>query len=115
MTEPINKIPKIPQLKIEPQHKYEVMVRDLTTGEIIYLNESNAGVCCTMEKLDKLGAVIEGQHQNFGWGNPYLQWYTFDQLSTWFKTILPEVFKEAQRLGVVSTDFDLEELFKGKN
>lgn len=111
----INKISQIPEIKIEPQHRYEVQIKDVETGEVVYLNESKAGIICTIEKITHLGIEIEGVHQNVAWGNPYVQWYCFDQLNMWFKKKMPQVMKEAQRLGFLkSFNVDFDELFKEK-
>ena len=107
----INKIPSDPNVQVEPQHEYEVRVTDLKTGEIMYLDRSFAGVMCTMEEVKKIGVEVEGERQNVGWGNPYLQWYTFDQLGKWFKKEIPKVFAEAQRIGAIKSTINLEDLF----
>ncbi len=68
----------------------------------------------SIEKITHLGPMIEGQHQGVYWGNPYVQFYCFDQLKQQFKRKLPEVFKECERLGFIKTNVNFDEMFNEK-
>lgn len=103
----INEIPKDAQISPGPQHRYEVIVRDIENEKIIYRNIGYAGTCSIMEKVTEFGLNPAGIHQLFAFGNPILQFYCYDQLQKWFKTEgFPKTMAELKRLGFVSGDVD---------
>lgn len=113
----INKIENI--MKVEtgkPQLKYEVTIKDLKTGEILYQNDSFAGMACTVEKVTGFGAVMEGQHQVVAWGHPMAEWYALDQMTQWFKNNADKFVDTLVANGVLSGDTEmLKRMFKGKS
>ena len=112
----INDIPTDPEIKPGPQHRYEIIVRDIEAEKVIYRNINFAGVFCGIEKVIKFGPEPEGTHQLFAFGNPIHQFYCTDQLQKWFKNQgLPETMKELQRLGFVNSNVEnWDDFFKGR-
>lgn len=105
-------------MKVEvgkPQVKYQIRVMDLKTGEIMYQDDSFAGVICTVEKVTNFGAVMEGVHQVIAWGHPMVEFYAVDQLQTWFKKNGPAFLETLVKNGVIKGDTDwLKKIINGK-
>lgn len=101
----INKIPEQPVVSEEPQRQYELTVRDLKTGEIIYQDTGYGGVMCFMEEIKSMKVVnneleIEGNHQHMIWGHPFVSVYCMDHLGKYFDKFLPVVMEELKRKGI---------------
>lgn len=114
--EPINKIPEDFYIAKEKQHRYQLSVTDIETGEVLYLNQGFAGIMATMESVKAFGLEVEGTHQTMAWGHPMLQMYCMDQLTKVMQKKLPEVVNELERLGYLkqSTIDDLNQWIKRK-
>lgn len=112
----INDIPKDVQIEPGPQHRYEIIVRDIENEKIIYRNINFAGIFCSMEKVVAFGPEPEGMHQLLAFGNPILQFYCADQLGKWFKEEgMPKTMEELKRRGFIKTNIeDFGEFFGGK-
>lgn len=110
----INDIPEHVQIEPGPQHRYEIIIRDIENEKVIYRNINFAGVFCGMEKVIAFGPEPEGQHQVFAFGNPILQFYSVDQLQKWFNTEgMPKTMAELKRRGFIQTNIeDFNEFFK---
>jgi hypothetical protein len=85
----INKIQqKYGELIISPAHeKFIITIQSAKTREIIYEWESESGVFCSAERIDKVdseSATIEGNCQHFAWGHPAKQVFALDQLRQFF-------------------------------
>jgi len=98
-----------------PQKNFQIRVMDKKTGEIMYQDESFAGVICTVEEVKSFGAEMEGTHQVIAWGHPMAQFYAVDQLKKWFLEN-GEVFIDTLiKNGVIKGDTGwLKNLFKKK-
>lgn len=111
----INDIPENVQIEPGPQHRYEIIVRDIENEKVIYRNINFAGVFCGMEKVVAFGPEPEGVHQLFAFGNPILQFYCADQLQKWFKDEgLPKTMAELKRRGFIQTNIENFDEFFGK-
>jgi len=95
---PINKIPEDFFIAREKQHRYQVSVTDIETGEVIYLNQSYAGVMCSSEKIKSFGLVIEDHHQSFAWGPVMMQMHDFSMLDRTMRNKLPMLLDELEKL-----------------
>jgi len=99
-----------------PQKKYRITLEDTETGEILYQNESFAGMGCSVERVDSFGAEITGQHQVFGWGHPMAQWYALDQQQKWFKDNGEKFIENLEANGVIGGDIEfLKRVFRKKS
>lgn len=97
----VNNIPKDFYIKKEKQHRYQVTVSDIDTQEVMYINDSFAGLLCTMEEVTGFdGLSVEGKHQFMAWGNPMLQVYCYDQTRLEMKKKLPLLIAELEKMGV---------------
>lgn len=112
----INKIENTMRIEVgRPQKKYEITVKDTETGEILYQNESFAGMSCTVEKVTSFGATMEGQHQVISWGHPMAAWYALDQMQIWFRENYDKFIDTLAANGVISGDIDvLKKAFRKK-
>lgn len=109
----INEIPKDPQIEAEPQHRYEITVKDMETGKVIYQNIGHAGVATIMEHVKVFGPDVEGDHQHLAWGNPILQMYCYDQLNRWFKEEgFIRTMEELERRGFIKVSGNIKDMFK---
>jgi hypothetical protein len=99
---PINKIKNKAEIKNGvPQKWYQVTVREVETGEILYNQKSRGGVACTMEQIFKVtGTTIEGNHQLIGWGHIFTQLYGRDRIDEFIKEKAPEIVAEMEKAGV---------------
>lgn len=104
---PTNEIPEEVQIKPGPQHRYELIIRDIENEKIMYRQINFAGVFCGVEKVVAFGPEPEGQHQVFAFGNPIMQFYAFDQLQKWFREDgMPRTMAELKRQGFIHTNID---------
>lgn len=99
---PINKIRGKAEVKNGvPQKWYQVTVRDVETGEVLYNEKSRGGVACTMEQIFKVtGTEIEGNHQLVGWGHIFTQLYGRDRINEFIQEKTPEIVEEMEKQGV---------------
>ncbi|MCH7541860.1 hypothetical protein IH981_03775, partial [Patescibacteria group bacterium] len=79
---------------------------DKEAGEILYQNDSYAGILCTVEQVKNFGDEMEGQHQVAGWGHPMAQFYAIDQLKKWFQENSDEFIDTLVANGVISGDIE---------
>lgn len=86
----------------KPQLKYQIRVMDKATGEIIYQDDTHAGVLCTVEKVSKFGVEMEGTHQVMAWGHPIAEFYALDQLKKWFQKNADTFVDTLEQNGLVS-------------
>lgn len=96
-----------------PQKKYQIILKDLETGETLYQWDSFAGVACNVEEVTAFGQEIEGNHQIIAWGHPMAQWYALDQLRKWFRENGEAFIDTVIKSGVFKGDVEwLRKIFK---
>ena len=82
-------------------------------SNIMYQDESFAGVICTVEEVTKFGADMEGVHQVIAWGHPMAQFYAVDQVKQWFQENGETFIENLVKNGVIKGDTEwLKNIFK---
>jgi hypothetical protein len=97
----------------EGQDAYIVRITNKTTGEVVYENESKAGLLATLEtgKIEK--DEVSGQHQIAGWGNLMYQAHLSLMAKRYFKNHAKDLVKALKDSGaLISTPEEAEEFFK---
>ncbi len=104
----INKIKNIDEMKLKINKKqFRITIENLETGEIVYQNESYAGIVTTMENKPIFQKeMINGQEeltcqanmQKLAWGSPILALTCLDQAKQSLMPKLKEALRTAQKI-----------------
>ncbi len=95
----INKINNKIEIEKGPQKLYEIVVKEVTTGKIIYKDISLAGLLCTVEKIIRFdNQFMEGNHQCVNWGHPFFSFYCLERLHEFIEEKKDEIMATVRKV-----------------